>query len=191
MTPALPVAVLDASVLYPASLRDVLMRLAAGGLFQPKWTAEIHEEWMESLLADRPDLTRAQVERTRELMDRHGGDWQVPPFEHLIPTLSLPDPDDRHVLAAAIASGAECIVTTNRRHFPAAPLAAHGLTAVHPDDFVCALFDAAPEAFVAVVRRHRASLRKPPRSAGEHIEALRHVGLPGLAQRLEPLAGQI
>jgi predicted nucleic acid-binding protein len=192
MIPAAPVvAVLDASVLYPASLRDVLMRLAAERLFQPKWTERIHDEWMRNLMKNRPDLTRAQIERTRALMDRHGGDWQVPPYEHLVPTLSLPDPDDRHVLAAAIASGAPFIVTGNLRHFPAAILAPQGIVALHPDDFVCALLDGAPEAFLACLRRHRESLRNPPRTAQEHIEALRHAGLVNLADRLEPLAGAI
>ena len=191
MTPALVVAVLDASVLYPASLRDVLMRLAADRLFQPKWTARIHDEWMRNLLTKRPDLTHERVERTRTLMDRHGGDWQVPPYEHLIPTLSLPDSDDRHVLAAAITSGAPFIVTTNLRHFPATALAPEGIVALHPDGFVCALLDGAAEAFLACLRRHRESLRNPPRTAEEHIAALRHAGLVNLAARLEPLAAVI
>jgi hypothetical protein len=128
MIPAAPVvAVLNASV-----------RLSAEGLFQPKWTERIHDEWMRNLLRKRPDLMRERVERTRTLMDRHGGDWQVPPYKHLVLTLSLPDPDDRHVLAAAIASGAAFIVTTNLRHFPAAALVPEGIVALHSDDFVCA-----------------------------------------------------
>jgi hypothetical protein len=191
MTPGRCVAVLDASVLYPASIRDLLMRLAADGLFQPKWTEQIHQEWMENLLKDRPDLTPEQVERTRELMNRHGGDWRVPAYKHLIPAISLPDADDRHVAAAAIAGGAQCIVTLNLRHFPPAVLKEHPVTAIHPDDFACSLLEAAPETFVRAVRRHRGSLRNPPRTAREHLEALRHAGLPRLAERLEQFLGEI
>jgi hypothetical protein len=120
-------AVLDACVLYSASLRDLFMHLAAGLVFQPKWTNQIHAEWIRSLLEQRPDLERARLERTRELMNRWARDWHVPRYAALIPTLSLPDPKDRHVLAAAIAGQVALIVTFDLSHFPEATLAAHGI----------------------------------------------------------------
>jgi len=73
-------AVLDANVLYPAPLRDFFMRLAVK-LYQPKWTDKIHEEWIRNVLKDRPDLTLAQLTRTRELMNRHGGTCLVTGYE--------------------------------------------------------------------------------------------------------------
>ncbi|MBC8122315.1 MAG: PIN domain-containing protein [Gemmatimonadaceae bacterium] len=95
-------ALYDANVLYPAELRNLLMHLASMGLFRAKWSADIHEEWMSSLLKNRPDLTRFKLERTRMLMYKHAVDALVDGYEDLIPGLRLPDPDDRHVLAAAI-----------------------------------------------------------------------------------------
>jgi predicted nucleic acid-binding protein len=134
-------ALYDANVLYPAELRNFLMHLALTGLFRAKWSADIHEEWMSNLLRNRPDLTRAKLERTRSLMDRHALDALVIGYEHLIPDLTLPDPKDRHVLAAAIQGNATVIVTLNRRHFPAQLIAPFGLEAQHPDAFVMRLLD--------------------------------------------------
>ena len=110
-------AVLDANVLYSAMLRDLFMRLAVGLVFQPKWTDRIHAEWMENVLKNRPDLTRKQLERTRRLMEQWGGDWEVPEYESLIPSLALRDANDRHLLAAAIAAQTPVIVTFNLSDF--------------------------------------------------------------------------
>jgi hypothetical protein len=95
-------AFLDASVLYPAPLRDLLLELAVSDLYRAKWSDAVHEEWITAVLENRPDLTRAQLERTRDLMNAHARDALVTDFEQLIDILELPDPDDRHVLAAAI-----------------------------------------------------------------------------------------
>ena len=90
----------DANVLYPAELRNLLMHLALIGVFRAKWSADVHEEWIRNLLMDRPDLTRAKLERTRQLMDKAAPDALVRGYEHLIAGLALPDPNDRHVLVA-------------------------------------------------------------------------------------------
>jgi hypothetical protein len=129
-------AILDACVLYPAPLRDFLMHLALTDLFHAKWTDAIHEEWIRNVLEDRPDLTREQLERTRRLMDAHTRDSIVTDYEDLIPALSLPDSDDRHVLAAAIRSGADVIVTFNLADFPPGILDKWGIEAQHPDEFI-------------------------------------------------------
>jgi hypothetical protein len=94
-------AIYDACVLYPASLRDFLLRLAMTELFRARWTDHIHGEWMRSVLNNRKDLTAGQLERTRQLMDQAVPDCLVTDYEDLIDSLELPDPDDRHVLAAA------------------------------------------------------------------------------------------
>jgi hypothetical protein len=95
-------AFLDASVLYPAPLRDLLMELAVSDLYRAKWSDAVHEEWISALLKNRSDLTRAQIERTRDLMNMHVRDALVTGFEPLIDVLELPDANDRHVVAAAI-----------------------------------------------------------------------------------------
>ncbi len=186
-----PTALYDACVLYPAPLRDLLMRLALTGLFQARWSEEIHDEWMRNLLADRPDITRESLERCRELMDRHVSDSLVEGYESLIPTLSLPDPDDRHVLAAAIHGGAGVIVTFNLVDFPARVLEQYGVEAVHPDEFVGRLWDESPESVLDAVRRQRAGLSRPPKSAMEYLETLEQCRLTEMAAKLREHEGEI
>ena len=178
-------AVYDACVLYSAPLRDLLLHLAGVGLVRPRWTDAIHGEWIRNLLANRPDLSRAQLERTRAFMDRAVPEAQVRGYEPRIPALILPDEDDRHVLAAAIEAGAESIVTFNLADFPPAATAPHGITAVHPDPFVLASLDADPEAVWAAVRNQRRLLKNPPVTAIGMLETLRRQGLIGTATRLE------
>lgn len=86
--------VFDACVLYPAPLRSFLMYLALTDMFRAKWTAEIHEEWMQNVEKDYPDIPRKQLERVRDLMDDHVRDCLVTDYENLIECLSLPDPDE-------------------------------------------------------------------------------------------------
>ena len=179
-------ALYDACVLYPAPLRDLLMHLAIVDLFRAKWTDRIHDEWMRSLLRDRPDLRQEQLERTRDLMNAHVRDSLVTGYEEIIPTLSLPDPDDRHVLAAAIRSGADVIVTFNLDHFPAETLARYGIKAQHPDEFLANLLDLAPAVVCAAGKRHRESLRKPPKAVAEYLSSLERQGL---AQTVAALRG--
>ena len=116
-------ALFDANVLYPAPVRDILMQLAVTDLVRAKWTADIHEEWITALLESQPHRRRADLERTRSLMDSAVRDCLVMGYAGLIPSLSLPDPDDRHVLAAAIVGRCDVIVTRNLKDFPNAALA--------------------------------------------------------------------
>ena len=117
-----PVVVLDACTLYPAALRDVLMRMALHRLIQARWTDAIHDEWINAVLRNRPDLSREKLQRTRELMDLHAEDSLVTGYEPKIHELELPDANDRHVLAAAIKAKAEIILTWNTKDFPKAKL---------------------------------------------------------------------
>jgi len=96
------VAVLDACILYPPSLRDLLMWLAATRVYAPRWTEEIHAEWIRNVLADNPEVTPAQLDRTRRLMNQMISDSVVSGYEAQIPALSLPDANDRHVLAVGL-----------------------------------------------------------------------------------------
>ncbi len=175
---------LDASVLYHAPLRDLFMRLAVN-LFQPKWTEDIHSEWIRNLLKNRPDLTANQLDRTRELMNRHGGDCLVTNHGQLVSRLDLPDPDDRHVLAAAISSGATAIVTLNLRDFPMPSLDGFGIRATHPDAFALSLYETDPIVFVAAARTHRSSLVNPRMTTSEYLAVLGRSGMSNTVSQLQ------
>lgn len=182
------VAFLDANALYPATTRSVLMYLAVGGAYRARWSAAVQDEWIAALLRLRPDLDPARLARTRNLMDARILDAVVSDYEHLIATLTLPDPDDRHVLAAAIHGGADVIVTANLKDFPAETLASYNMVAHEPDAFICDLLLAAPDAAVAAFAADRARLRNPAMSQAEYIEALRRAGLTETATILEAFA---
>src|SRR5271170_5373088 len=140
------------------------MHLALTGLFRARWSADVHEEWMRSLLKNRPDLTREKLERTRQLMDRATIDALVTGYEHLIPGLVLPDKDDRHVLAAAIRCGASLIVTCNLADFGAEALSPFDIEARHPDEFILHLLDLAPSRVIDAAQSHRTGLKNPPKT---------------------------
>lgn len=130
------IAVLDACVIYPPTLRDVLMWLAVTATYEPRWTEEIHAEWIRNVLKDRPDVAPKDLERTRQLMDRVHPKCLVTGYESRIPELNLPDLNDRHVLAAAIETGATVIITFNLSDFPRALLRPYGIKAMPPDAFM-------------------------------------------------------
>ena len=181
-------ALYDACVLYPAPLRDLLMHLAITDLFRARWTDQIHDEWIRSLLDNRPDLKLEQLERTRTLMNSHVRDCLVTGFEPLIDGLTLPDPDDRHVLAAAIRTRASVIVTFNLDAFPSDVLEPVGLEAQHPDEFITHLIDLSPGDVCAAAKRQRASLKNPPRTVDEFLETLARQHLPETVSRLREFA---
>ena len=106
-----------------------------------RWTETIHEEWIRKVLEDNPRLSAERLARTRTLMNEAVRDCLVTGYEDLIESLSLPDPDDRHVLAAAIRASAGIIVTYNLTDFPAETLARFDIEAQHPDDFLVGLLD--------------------------------------------------
>ncbi len=180
-------ALYDACVLYPAPLRDLLMHLALTDLFRAKWTDAIHQEWMRTVLEHRPDLSRAQLQRTRDLMNAHVRDCLVEDYEQLMPALMLPDADDRHVLAAAIRSAANVIVTYNVRDFPAETLAKYGIEAQHPDAFIRSLLDLAPHVVCAAIKRQRESLKNPPKTVREFLATLERQRLPQTVAKLRLL----
>jgi len=137
----IPIAVLDANVLYPAPVRDILLSASARGLFFAKWTRKINEELTYHLLRNRDDLDPAQIHRTVLIMNTAFPEAEVEDYESYIPSIQLPDPQDRHVLAAALQAEAHCIVTQNLKDFPREQLEPHGIIALHPDVFLSNLFD--------------------------------------------------
>lgn len=170
-------AFFDANVLYPSGLRSFLMHLALTGLFRAHWSAQVHEEWMRSLLKNRPDLSREKLERTRYLMENALPDAVVTGYEHLIDSIELPDRDDRHVVAAAVRCGASVIVTLNLADFPGEALAKLSIEAQHPDDFVLAILETFPEVVMEAAREHRASLKRPAKTPDEYLSELAMQGL--------------
>lgn len=178
-------ALLDACVLYPLAMTDALMSLATAGFFAAKWTTRIEDEWIRSLEKQRPDLI-GKLEVRRDSMRDAILDWEVSEeaWSSLAKGIELPDPDDVHVFAAAIAGHADCIVTSNLKDFPSAVLLRYGIEAVDPDTFVMNQWDLDPVTAIAAFKRMRARREKPQSSPQEFADALELGGLPGTANRL-------
>lgn len=179
-------AVFDANVLYPAPLRDLLMWLALTGLFRARWTKQIHLEWKRNLLSNRSDISPEQLNRTSALMDAAIPDVLVTGYESLCAELDLPDPNDHHVLAAAIRCKADVVVTFNLKDFPRAALAAYDIEAMHPDDFIADLGDLDQAAVIQAAQRHFRSLKKPPFTVPAYLDLLLRQGLTQTAKLLTP-----
>lgn len=178
---------IDANVFYGHRLRSLVLWLAQAGLFRARWSEDIHREWMGHLRANRPDLDPAAITKTRELMDKAVLDSLVTCYEGLIPSLTLPDEDDRHVLAAAIVARASTIVTFNASDFPPEVLHIHGIQAVHPDDFLLDQEALDASLFVAAVRKDFQHYVRPPLTLDEYIESLRRAAVPRTADRIGAL----
>ena len=169
--------VYDANVLYPAPLRDLLIRLGRTRLFHARWTEAILDEAFHSLRSKRPDLDAEALMRTRQLMCEAVPDCLVHGWEALVDHLALPDPDDRHVLAAAVRCGAQVIVTANVKDFPNDVLSDFDMEAQLPDTFVLGLIDLDPGAVVTVVHQQQKDLRLHPKSLPEVLDLLERQGL--------------
>lgn len=178
-------ALLDANVLYPAPIRDLLMQLAADDLFRAQWTEMIHDEWINALLRNEPHRNPKALERTRQLMNTATRDALIEGYEQLIDCLVLPDPDDRHVLAAAIVGRCDVIVTQNLEDFPPDVLQPFRIEAQHPDDFLAHHLSLAAGRFCAAVRKVRARLKNPPYQAAEYLAILTRQGLVVTATELQ------
>lgn len=163
---------LDACVLYPAPLRDLLIELATKGMFRARWTDRIHDEWIRNLLKNRPDLTKDQLERTRRLMNERVLDCLVHGYEDLMKSIALPDQQDVHVLAAAIKAHAQIIVTYNIKDFPEEILKKFGIEVQHPDTFLRHQVDLGLSIFLSSVKNIRQRLKKPPTSASQYLSIL-------------------
>lgn len=171
-------AFLDANVLYPARLRDLLIRLDIAGLYRARWSADVLDECFNNLIKNRPDLTAVQLERTRALMNRALPEALVEDYEPAIQDLELPDPNDEHVLAAAITAEASLIVTHNLDDFPSDRLPA-GLRVMAPDSFIQTLLTDDPDSIVDVIRAQAAGLNNPAMTPDQLLDGLEEAGLTG------------
>lgn len=166
-------ALYDADVLHPPGLRDLLMRLGQTGLFRARWSEQILDEMVDSILRRRSDLDAGRLARTRQLMCEAVPDCLVTGYQPLIDGLALPDPDDRHVLAAAIRCNAQVIVITSNLHdFPEEALEPFNIEAQSPDRFVLDVVNLAPARVAAIIQQQASALRNPPRTADELLEDL-------------------
>lgn len=172
-------------------MRDIFLQLAVDDLFRANWTADIHREWINALLRNEPQREQTTHERTRNRMDQATRDCLVTGYETLIPSLHLPDPDDRHVLAAATIGRCDVIVTCNLRDFPESSVGPYGLEILHPDEFLTNHLDLMPGPFCDAVRKIRGRLVAPPISVEDYlaiIAGLRlEVSAAGLARFSERL----
>lgn len=175
---------LDACVLYPAPLRDLLLTFAAHRFYTPKWSERIQREWSQNLMAKRGDLTKKQLEHTTTQMALAFPDALVTGFKSIEKGLSLPDKDDNHVLAAALKCKADVIVTSNLKDFPKRYVGQFDIEVQSPDDFMCNLIDLdqrkAKEAFRSMVNR----LRNPPQKPIEVLGTLNDCGMKETAGEL-------
>lgn len=183
----MPIVVYDACVLYPAPLRDLLVRIAAAGIIRARWTDEILDECFRAILEQRPELNSDALTRTRELLVQAIPESLVDDFHKLIRSLLLPDPDDRHVFAAAITCKARTIVTMNLRDFPDYALSKYGITAVHPDNFVLDLIDRYPDKITSIIAQQSSALRRPPISIAQVLSKLEQCGLTNSTERIREL----
>ncbi len=166
-------------------MRDLVLRLAVADFYRAKWTNRIHDEWIWSLSSKRPDLDLGKLEKMRLVINASVEDCLVEGYESLAASLHLPDPDDCHVLAAAIKAQAQIIVTYNLKDFPSQVLDPLGIEVQHPDDFLLNQSDLQQGAFLSTIKRIRAALKKPPKTAEEYLDVLRRHALPKTAELLE------
>lgn len=183
-------AILDANVLYPALLRDLLLSLAHADLYSAKWSAHIRDEWIRSLLKDRPYMEK-QVRATAAMMEEAVPDCLVTGYEPLIEGITLPDPNDRHVVAAAVAGHADAIVSWNDKDFPAAVLDQFGIELQTPDEFVLNQIMLQKFHALAAIKRMRERWARPQYDAAALVELLEKRGLPQTAAHLRDVVDLI
>ena len=159
--------VLDACVLIPAALRDTLLRAAYAGIYTALWSPSILEEVHRNLLE--LGLRQEQVQKLLTRMESAFPDASVSDYQSMINSMKN-HPKDRHVLAAAVTSAANVIVTSNPRHFPESALVSYGVQAMSPDAFLTSLYDQHPDMLTQVVIGQASVLEKPPMTVWEVLD---------------------
>ena len=178
--------VLDTCVLYPAHLRDTLLRLAERDLYQVLWSADIIEELRRNLVE--AGIGNEAVDRLCGEMQGAFPDADVSGYHPLLGSMTC-DPKDRHVLAAAVRSNAAAIVTFNLDDFPDSSVDPYQIDVVHPDDFLLDLLDLAPSIVVAELERQAAANRREPSTLSGLLDALRRAGVPSFGDEVRRRVG--
>jgi len=177
--------VLDTNVIYPLEVRDLLFWLAHFDLYTPKWSEHIFDEWKEVM--KRKGIPDQEAAKRADKANQAFPDALVQNYSGLIEGLNLPDPKDRHVLAAAIKANAHVVVTNNIKHFPEAYLATFGLTAKTADDFLTDIIDLNPDQAIAAFQQMVLYRRNPNLNEYEVLAILRKRGLGQTAGYLHAL----
>ena len=173
---------LDTNVLFSNWTLDAILSLADDGSLYPRWSNVILDEFVEATkLKGRSELS----ERIIGHINRAYPHALISLGESEISEIALPDPDDRHVVAAALEGGCDCIVTFNVRDFPRYELRKLGLEVLHPDELLVGLAEDEPEAMLEVIQTLVSEKERPPRTMKQEIEGLRRCGLPRFADWLE------
>lgn len=179
------IVVLDANVLYPPSLRDLLLTLAALDAFDVRWSDEILDEVTRNVIEDHPDLDPKRfVEHTIGSMRRAFPDALVSAPGEVVETLDN-DPKDRHVAATAIAAGAQAIITLNVSDFESTVLSDKSIEIMTPGDLVATLLDEAPEVTVLAVTHLANRWTNPARTVEEISDLL--AAHPSMARPMKDL----
>ena len=167
--------VLDTNVIYPIEIRDLLFWFAYYDLFTPKWSEHIFDEWKDVMA--RKDVSEEEANKRAKRANDAFPDALVNNYSGLISSLELPDPKDRHVLAAAIKTNANVIVTNNIKDFPKDYLASFGLTAKTADDFLTDIIVLNPDQAVKAFRELVLNRRNPDLDEFQVLDILRNRGL--------------
>lgn len=176
-------ALLDANVLYPTVLRQVLIGAAARGLYRPLWSARILEEWARAMARDGAEaeaLARGEIAALRAAFPGA----ELPAAPGVEARLWLPDPADRHVLAVAIAGSADVIVTFNAADFPRKTLSEEGVLRMDPDEFLRSLLPQAMSALSEVAETARQQISAASGEDWDLRRLMKRAGLPRLGKLL-------
>jgi hypothetical protein len=174
---------LDACVLYPTVMREILLGCATAGLFTPLWSARILEEWARATAKLGPGAEAVARGEVALLRARWPG-AEVAARDGDLRRLVLPDTDDVHVLAAAVAGSADVLCTLNARDFPRGVLSAEGVERLDPDQLLLRLHDVAPAAVAAAVAAVHAEAERLSGEALALRSLMKRARLPRLAKRL-------
>ncbi len=178
-------AVLDTNVIYPVIIRDILFWFAHYDLYTPKWSEHIFEEWKKVM--KEKDISEEEINKRIEKANLAFPDALVQNYKGLINHLDLPDEDDRHVLAAAIKTNANLIVTNNVKDFPEVYLQSFSLNAKTADDFLTDIIDLNQEQTIAAFKEMVLNKKNPKMDEFEVLNQLRKAGLKDTANYLHAL----
>ena len=176
--------IVDTNIFFHMWILDPLLTLADAGLFEPMWSDAIMQEAARNLPGAWKTATASQISAFLDVVNEAYPYAQVPDWCEHMEGLELPDPDDCHVLAAAIAAGAASIVTLNLADFPLTVVNRYGIEVEHPDSFLCRMYDSAPQTAGPAIRRMVANKKQPPRTLAEEYAGLEKAGLHEFARRI-------
>lgn len=177
--------VLDACVLYPANLRDTLLRFAERGLYDVHWSDDILNELERSLL--RSELSPASVTYVLTEMQHHFPEAKITGYQSLVASMTC-DPKDRHVLASAVRGKVSVIVTFNLKDFPRAALDPYAVDVIHPDDFLLGLLYLKPSEVIDEIIQQAVTNKRPPNTLSDLLDALTKSGVPSFAGKVRTQA---